>query len=957
VSIQADHQRLASNAGRRIRRLAAASFVALLAAACSGDGDPLAPSTSVRLSVTPSYAVTDASAPAVVQVRATATAAGAGTLLGTRTQAITSPTQPFEATLDLNVPSGGSTNVVVLLELLSQAGAVEWSGRFGPFQYQPGSTPAAQTVTFVRGGAGNLDVTGVSIAAAGPVNEGTQVQLVASVAGGSAGSVNWRSLDPTLATVGPTGQVTALLPGTARIEATAGAHRATLNLVIQQVMQRLAIEPATQTLLAIGAETTLAARGVDARGGTVAGTEVAWTVAEGTSVESLGGGRFRALANGRSVVRAATTFRGQPFATTAELIVAQGAGSVSIAPDAVTITAVGGTRDLVITVRDANGNIIGSPAVTWTSSNESVATVNASGRITAASPGSALIRATAGEVFAEVPVSVSQAVSTIRITPSTAALDAFGARVSFTAEAIDAGGSAVPGVAFNWLTTTPGVLAVDAATGAAEAIGNGAATVIAASGTARGSAVVNVQQVAASATVTPTAGEIPAPGGTLQYTAVVRDRNSNVIAGATPVWTSLDPAIATVNAATGLVTAQAEGTTTIRAAVGTVNATGAVTVLAGAPVGEGTLAGRVVDPANGNAPVAGVVVEFELQPAIVPASSRPSPLLRTSDVAVIIFSTTTGPDGRWISPLLPAGCYTITFRFPGYVNVTMYVICVVPNATTPVEQAPIVPDSPLPGGISGRVENAVDGGSIGGATVELRIGINNTSGTPLATQTADGSGNFSFTGLAAQVYTVRVTAPDFAPAARTGVAVGGTTRTGQNVSMSPLGNDGLVRVVLTWGATPSDLDSHLTGPLSGGGRFHVYYASSGSLNSSPWASLDRDDTSSFGPETITITQEFPGVYRYSIHDYSNRGSSSSTAMANSGAKVEVYRGAVRIAQYFVPSGVGTLWTVFELNNGVLTPINAMSNQSNPAAVTSIGNDAATDDARAVLMGTRSNPKR
>jgi uncharacterized protein YfaP (DUF2135 family) len=33
-----------------------------------------------------------------------------------------------------------------------------------------------------------------------------------------------------------------------------------------------------------------------------------------------------------------------------------------------------------------------------------------------------------------------------------------------------------------------------------------------------------------------------------------------------------------------------------------------------------------------------------------------------------------------------------------------------------------------------------------------------------------------------------------------------------------------VRIVLDWKANPSDLDSHLTGPVSSGnGKFHIYY--------------------------------------------------------------------------------------------------------------------------------------
>ena len=79
------------------------------------------------------------------------------------------------------------------------------------------------------------------------------------------------------------------------------------------------------------------------------------------------------------------------------------------------------------------------------------------------------------------------------------------------------------------------------------------------------------------------------------------------------------------------------------------------------------------------------------------------------------------------------------------------------------------------------------------------------------------------------------------------------------------------QATLTWGETPSDLDSHLTGPCDPqqcNDRFHISYSDKGNLSSPPWAYLDTDDTDSFGPEITTLSQCLPGVYRYCIHNYS-----------------------------------------------------------------------------------------
>jgi len=59
------------------------------------------------------------------------------------------------------------------------------------------------------------------------------------------------------------------------------------------------------------------------------------------------------------------------------------------------------------------------------------------------------------------------------------------------------------------------------------------------------------------------------------------------------------------------------------------------------------------------------------------------------------------------------------------------------------------------------------------------------------------------------------------------VAVVSNSEQTLNVAMSPeqlYPNDGLIRIVLTWGENPYDIDSHLTGPTSdGNGRYEIYY--------------------------------------------------------------------------------------------------------------------------------------
>ncbi|MBU6958624.1 tetratricopeptide repeat protein [Pseudomonas sp. CVAP len=129
---------------------------------------------------------------------------------------------------------------------------------------------------------------------------------------------------------------------------------------------------------------------------------------------------------------------------------------------------------------------------------------------------------------------------------------------------------------------------------------------------------------------------------------------------------------------------------------------------------------------------------------------------------------------------------------------------------------------------------------------------------------------------------------------------------GMTYAVSPVMTnlDGL-RVVLTWGATPRDLDSHMIFPGN-----NIYFGSKQGTD----AHLDVDNTTSYGPETITLEKKhFGESYVYAVHDFSNGGNPSSRALSNSQAKVFVYMGQSLVRTYYVPQNrSGNLWTVFRM---------------------------------------------
>ncbi len=253
------------------------------------------------------------------------------------------------------------------------------------------------------------------------------------------------------------------------------------------------------------------------------------------------------------------------------------ATTVAVSPAMAALSALGETAQLTATVRDQNGDVMTGAPVNWTSGDAAVATVDASGLVTATGNGSASITATSGSASGTASVSVAQAAADVAVTPASAMLSAIGDTARFAAEVQDANGNAIAGAAVTWASGDDGVATVDAS-GLATATGNGTAMITATSGGQSGSGTVTVQQEAAAITVAPDSVHLAAAGETAQLAAEVTDSNGNPISDATVGWASADEAVATVDAA-GLVTAVADGATTVTATSGAASADAAVTVL------------------------------------------------------------------------------------------------------------------------------------------------------------------------------------------------------------------------------------------------------------------------------------------------------------------------------------------------------------------------------------------
>lgn len=133
-----------------------------------------------------------------------------------------------------------------------------------------------------------------------------------------------------------------------------------------------------------------------------------------------------------------------------------------------------------------------------------------------------------------------------------------------------------------------------------------------------------------------------------------------------------------------------------------------------------------------------------------------------------------------------------------------------------------------------------------------------------------------------------------------------------------------MQLTLTWGQDPADLDSHIWTPVIEGSSYHIYYMSRGDSSSAPFADLDVDDVTSYGPEHITIYNEFAGTYTYAVYHYSGTGD-----ITTSEAEVGILLPDGAVQTFTVPDGSASAnwwWHVCTIDGttGEITPINLIS---------------------------------
>jgi len=234
------------------------------------------------------------------------------------------------------------------------------------------------------------------------IQEGDVIQMTAVVLN-SAGSVisvpvTWSSSDPTIAVVSPTGLVTAVGVGTVTITATADGVEGQASVNSSKKVASVTVIPATASVI-VGGTVQLAAEVRDAQGNLMV-RQVTWE-SSSSAIATVSAG----LVTGVSLGNVTITARVQSVSGTASVSVVPPVTTIVIASTANEPLEVGLTRQLTATAYDGSGLPV-QVQLTWTSSDNGVASVDQTGLVTGVGRGTATITAAVGPVSDAVDIRV-----------------------------------------------------------------------------------------------------------------------------------------------------------------------------------------------------------------------------------------------------------------------------------------------------------------------------------------------------------------------------------------------------------------------------------------------------------------------------------------------------------------------------------------------------------------------
>lgn len=326
------------------------------------------------------------------------------------------------------------------------------------------------------------------------------LQAVAHDASGnvvSDAAIHWSSSDTGVATVSSTGVVTAKGIGTAQIAASADGRSAIATLSVVAVpVASVAVAPTSGSIVT-GGTMSLTAITYDASGNALSNRAVVWASSAPQVATVDNAGKVTAVASGTATITATSEGKVGSAQITVTPPAPTPVASVVVTPGSKSLS-IGGTVTLAATTLDASGKTLTGRAVTWATSNASIATVTTSGVVTAIGAGTATITATSGGQSGTATITVTAPspdatpspppagakLTSLVVTPANAVMQS-GQTLDFSATPLDQYGHVMSNISVSWSSSTPKVASVhtlNATTGRVSAIKSGYVTITATAG-------------------------------------------------------------------------------------------------------------------------------------------------------------------------------------------------------------------------------------------------------------------------------------------------------------------------------------------------------------------------------------------------------------------------------------------------------------------------------------------
>ena len=297
----------------------------------------------------------------------------------------------------------------------------------------------------------------------------------------------WSSSNAQVASVDPTGIVTAAAVGTATITATSEGKSNTATITVTPPPVATVTVTPNPLSTSVGNSTQLTATARDAAGNVLSGQTFQWSSSNTSVAMVAADGTLSAVGSGSATITATAGGKsGTAVITVSDLPV----GSVTVAPTSTTINQ-NASQQLSATVRDASDVIVTNRVVTWTTGNSGVAIVTSTGLVTGLNPGAVTITATSEGKSGAATVTVLRiAVFSVIVTPPSASVGV-GNTTTLTASPRDPANIPLGGRVVTWGSSDNNVATVSS-TGVVTGVAVGSVTITATSEGKTGTATITV---------------------------------------------------------------------------------------------------------------------------------------------------------------------------------------------------------------------------------------------------------------------------------------------------------------------------------------------------------------------------------------------------------------------------------------------------------------------------------